>query len=68
MERSGMSKLRYIDKITVDNKKAVIKYNHEFFEYVVQFNPYGKGLKYNSSQNKEKLEKFFDSIESEEDL
>ena len=36
------------------------------FEYVVQFNPYGKGLKYNSYQNKEKLEQFFESIESEE--
>ena len=34
------------------------------FEYVVQFNPYGKGLKYNSPQNKEKLEEFFESIES----
>jgi hypothetical protein len=36
------------------------------YEYVVQFNPYGKGLKYNSFQNKEKLEKFFRSIELEE--
>lgn len=35
------------------------------YEYVVQFNPYGKGLKYNASLNKEKLEQFFKSIESE---
>ena len=32
------------------------------YEYVVQFNPYGKGIKYNSFSNKEKLEKFFKSI------
>jgi len=38
------------------------------FEYVVQFNPYGKGLKYNSPQNKEKLEEFFESIESEDSV
>jgi len=36
------------------------------YEYVIQFNPYGKGLKYNSFVNKEKLEKFFESIELEE--
>ena len=36
------------------------------YEYVVQFSPYGKSLKYNSFQNKEKLEKFFESIEFEE--
>ena len=36
------------------------------YEYVVQFNPYGKGLKYNSYLNKEKLEKFFASIELKE--
>ena len=47
-------------------KKADLFEN--IFEYVVQFNPYGKGLKYNSSLNKEKLEKFFDSIEPEDSL
>ena len=35
------------------------------YEYVIQFNPYGKGLKYNSSQNKENLELFFKSIKSD---
>ena len=46
-------------------KKADLFEN--IFEYVVQFNPYGKGLKYNSSQYKEELESFFHSIKSEED-
>jgi len=54
-----------IVKGRIIGKKADMFEN--IFEYVVQFNPYGKGLKYNSFQNKEKLEKFFDSIESEED-
>jgi len=38
------------------------------YEYVVQFNPYGKGLKYNSDQSKELLELFLASIQSNEDL
>ena len=39
------------------------------YEYIVQFNPYGKGTKYNSFSNKEKLEKFFESIKlNNEDL
>jgi len=38
------------------------------YEYVVQFNPYGKGLKYNSFMNKEKLEKFFESIKLEDEV
>ncbi len=53
-----------IEKGRIIGKKADMFEN--IFEYVVQFNPYGKGLKYNSFQNKEKLEKFFESIEAEE--
>ena len=55
-----------IVKGRITGKKADLFVN--IFEYIVQFNPYGKGLKYNSSQNKEKLETFFKSIESEDSL
>jgi hypothetical protein len=37
------------------------------YEYVVQFNPYGKGLKYNSYHSKELLEFFLDSIDPNSD-
>ena len=55
-----------IVKGRIIGKKADLFDN--IFEYVVQFNPYGKGLKYNSFQNKDKLLEFFDSLESEEGL
>ena len=55
-----------IVKGRITGKKADLFVN--IFEYIVQFNPYGKGLKYNSSQNKEKLETFFKSIESEDSV
>jgi hypothetical protein len=47
-------------------KKADLFEN--IYEYVVQFNPYGKGLKYNSNESKEMIEFFLGTIQSEEDL
>ena len=47
-------------------KKADLFEN--LFEYIVQFNPYGKGLQYNTDQCKEMLEFFLGSIQSDEDL
>ena len=49
-----------LDDIAIIGKKADLF--EKKYEYVVQFNPYGKGIKYNSFSNKEKLEKFFKSI------
>ena len=54
-----------IVKGRIVGKKADLFEN--IFEYIVQFNPYGKGLMYNSSQNKEQLELFFHSIKSAEE-
>ncbi len=54
----------FIVKGRIIGKKADLFENK--YEYVVQFNPYGKGLKYNSFQNKEKLERFFKSLESDQ--
>ena len=56
----------FVVKGRIIGKKADLFENK--YEYVVQFNPYGKGLKYNSFQNKEKLERFFKSLESDEDI
>jgi hypothetical protein len=55
-----------IVKGRIIGKKADLFENK--YEYVVQFNPYGKGIKYNSFQNKEKLEQFFKSIELEDNV
>ncbi len=52
----------FMVKGRIIGKKADLFENK--YEYVVQFNPYGKGLKYNSFQSKEKLERFFKSLES----
>jgi hypothetical protein len=52
----------FVVKGRIIGKKADLFENK--YEYVVQFNPYGKGLKYNSFQNKEKLDRFFKSLES----
>ncbi len=57
---------KFMVKGRIIGKKADLFENK--YEYVVQFNPYGKGLKYNSFQSKEKLERFFEAIESDEDL
>jgi len=46
-------------------KKADLFEN--LFEYVVQFNPYGKGLKYNSEESKDMLEFFLGTIHSGEE-
>ena len=46
-------------------KKADLFEN--IFEYIVQFNPYGKGFQYNSDQSKEMLEFFLGSIQTEEE-
>ncbi len=54
----------FVVKGRIIGKKADLFENK--YEYVVQFNPYGKGLKYNSFQSKEKLEKFFKSLESDQ--
>ena len=54
----------FMVKGRIIGKKADLFENK--YEYVVQFNPYGKGLKYNSFQSKEKLERFFESIESDQ--
>ncbi len=56
----------FVVKGRIIGKKADLFENK--YEYVVQFNPYGKGLKYNSFQNKEKLERFFKYLESDEDI
>jgi hypothetical protein len=37
------------------------------YEYIVQFNPFGKGLTYNSFECKELLELFIASIEADEE-
>lgn len=54
----------FVVKGRIIGKKADLFENK--YEYVVQFNPYGKGIKYNSFQNKEKLERFFKSLESDQ--
>ena len=54
----------FVVKGRIIGKKADLFENK--YEYVVQFNPYGKGLKYNSFQNKEKLERFFKYLESDQ--
>ena len=54
----------FVVKGRIIGKKADLLENK--YEYVVQFNPYGKGLKYNSFQNKEKLERFFKYLESDQ--
>lgn len=46
-------------------KKADLFEN--LYEYVVQFNPYGKGLMYNSEQSKDLLDFFLGIIQSNED-
>ncbi|MCK4754087.1 MAG: PilZ domain-containing protein, partial [Calditrichia bacterium] len=56
----------FVVKGRIIGKKADLFENK--YEYVVQFNPYGKGLKYNSFQSKEKLERFFKSLESDQDI
>lgn len=45
-------------------KKADLFEN--LYEYVVQFNPYGKGLKYNSEQSKDLLDFFLGTIQSDD--
>ena len=57
---------KFMVKGKIIGKKADLFENK--YEYVVQFNPYGKGLKYNSFQSKEKLERFFEAIESDENF
>lgn len=47
-------------------KKADLFEN--IIEYIVQFNPYGRGFEYNSSESKELLEVFLRNIQAEEDL
>ena len=46
-------------------KKADLFEN--LYEYVVQFNPYGKGLRYNSEESKDMLEFFLGTIQSGEE-
>jgi hypothetical protein len=46
-------------------KKADLFEN--LYEYVVQFSPYGKGLKYNSEENKDLLDFFLGTIRSDEE-
>jgi hypothetical protein len=46
-------------------KKADLFEN--LYEYIVQFNPYGKGFKYNSEESKDMLEFFLATIQSGED-
>ena len=50
----------------ITGKKADLFEN--IIEYIVQFNPYGRGFEYNSSENKDLLEEFLGSIQAEEDL
>jgi hypothetical protein len=49
----------------ITGKKADLFEN--LFEYVIQFNPFGKGLRYNSEKSKELLELFLASLQSEQD-
>jgi hypothetical protein len=46
-------------------KKADLFEN--LYEYVVQFSPYGKGLKYNSEESKDLLDFFLGTIRSDEE-
>jgi hypothetical protein len=49
----------------ITGKKADLFEN--IFEYIIQFNPFGKGLRYNSEKSKELLELFLASIHSNDD-
>jgi hypothetical protein len=66
-------KLEIADQdISIFVKGKIIGKKSDLFEnlieYVVQFNPYGKGYEYNSSESKDLLEFFLDSIQSKDDI
>jgi hypothetical protein len=66
-------KLEIADQnITIFVKGKIMGKKSDLFEnlieYVVQFNPYGKGYEYNSSESKDLLEYFLRSIQSEDDI
>jgi hypothetical protein len=65
MTLKGLDSIIFV-KGKIIGKKADLFEN--IFEYIVQFSPFGKGLKYNSEESKELLDFFLGSIQSEDDI